>query len=534
MWSIKIDRNAAVFWTVFMVCYLALFALMYPSGAHTVYVRVFLTCYASIFAVVLILMFYRRFFGFDILDPIYFISFIYGLMFFVTPAYDIAIGNYLWFGYDVFGAGVRATIYAMIGYIVFAAVYSFGIRRVGKQTEKRMPIPAWEELGRSNVWLILVMFLFCFVSNMYYLTRNGSSWLYVLSLGVFGAGGQAQKVAADLGFLAMFSYCLPAIVLLYWEYGKSKPVKWLMFALMLVMQVARGFRFFVIQIFITFLAYVFLRRNKRPNIWTLLGVVAVAIVPIMLMTLFRNAIRAGSVVDYASAFKKGLKDAVDEVFWFNFRIYHNYHALVAKVPSRFGFVYGQQIIIGTAVMLIPRILWPNKISSGAGEPIWVIVGNRLKGTGQALPNLGEFYYALGIAGIIICMAVYGLWMRYAKRRYLEGSSRPMDIIRFSIMLGVNLQIIIRGYTPSNFWYVIFSLLPVWIFDIVTHHALAPGKRREMLMEALNMKALSKRRKETGRRPSWQDNGDNNESKEEETEQEQLRGPGSGLEAQETR
>ena len=110
MWSIRINRNAAVFWTVFLVCYLALFAIMYPVGAHAIFVRVFLACYFSIFAVVLILMLYRRFYGFDILDPIYFISLIYGILFFVTPAYDIAVGNYLWFGYDVLAEGSVLTV----------------------------------------------------------------------------------------------------------------------------------------------------------------------------------------------------------------------------------------------------------------------------------------------------------------------------------------------------------------------------------------------------------------------------------------
>ena len=470
MWSIRINRNAAVFWTVFLVCYLALFAIMYPVGAHAIFVRVFLACYFSIFAVVLILMLYRRFYGFDILDPIYFISLIYGILFFVTPAYDIAVGNYLWFGYDVFGAGVRATAYALMGYVAFVAVYSFRIRCSSSQTQRRTPIPAREEIGRNYAWIILVMFLFCFLSNMYYLTRNGSSWIYVLSLGVIDSGGQSQEVAADLGFLAMFSYCLPAIVMLYWEYGSSKALKALMFVLMLVMQVARGFRFFVVQIIISFMAFVFLRRGKRPTFGVLLGALAIGTVPIMLMTLFRNEIRAGALVHYDTAFSTELQDAIDEVFWFNFRIYHNYFALVAKVPSRFGYVYGRQIIIGTAIMLIPRILWPGKLSSGAGEPIWVIIGSRLKGTGQALPNLGEFYYALGHAGILICMASYGLWMRHVKQRYLVNTSRPMDMICFSILLGVNLQIIIRGYTPSNFWYVVFGLIPVWIFDFITKSA----------------------------------------------------------------
>lgn len=492
MWRVTIDRSAAVFWVIFLAIFLVLFALLYPSGAHSVYIRMYYVCAASVLAEVVILMVYRRRVGFDLFDPIYFISLVYGLLYFITPAYDIAIGNYLWYGYDLSGAAVRATIYALIGYIAFAASYAFGFRRTDNTLLPRDPDLKQEETGKAHVGVILIMFLFCFVSNMYYLTRNGSSWLYVLSLGVFDAGEQTQKVTADIGFLAMFSYCLPATVLLYWEYGTSKPLKGLLFFLMLIMQVARGFRFFVVQIFITFLTFVFLRKKERPKIGTLLGMVVLAVVPIMLMTLFRNTIRAGASVDYASALSTDLRDAVDEVFWFNFRIYHNYHALVAKVPSHFGYVYGRQIFVGTAIMLVPRILWAGKPSPGAGEDISVLIGARLKGTGQAMPNIGEFYYALGVIGIIICMAVYGLWMRRVKQKLLVGSTRPMDLIKFSILLGVNLQIIIRGYTPSNFWYVIFSLLPIWIFGFVTRSSLETKHRRGLVLDSGEFKKAATR------------------------------------------
>ena len=183
-------------------------------------------------------MIYRRTAGFDILDPIYFISATYSMLFFITPIYDIVRGNYLWFGYDVFSWGTRATAYALLGYLAFAVIYMVGFRKSDDEPAPREPDPDQEETGKTLVPFILVMFVFCFFANMYYLTRNGSSWLYVLSLGVFDSGGSAEQVTADIGFLAMFSYCLPAIVMLYWEYGESKALKILLFALMLVMQVA--------------------------------------------------------------------------------------------------------------------------------------------------------------------------------------------------------------------------------------------------------------------------------------------------------
>ena len=117
-------------------------------------------------------------------------------------------------------------------------------------------------------------------------------------------------------------------------------------------------------------------------------------------------------------------------------------------------------------MMIPRIIWPNKISPGAGADISQIIGINLFGTGQAYPGLGEYYYAFGVAGVIIFMALYGLIVRCIRNRYLYGARNGYDIIVFSVLLGANLQILIRGYTPSNFWYVVFSLLPVMIIKAV--------------------------------------------------------------------
>ena len=118
-------------------------------------------------------------------------------------------------------------------------------------------------------------------------------------------------------------------------------------------------------------------------------------------------------------------------------------------------------------MVVPRIVWPNKLSTQAGMSLDVLIGRNFYGTGQAYPNLGEYYYAMGVAGIVFFMAIYGIWAKKMKKLYTKSDITGIDIIYYSTLLGTNLQLIIRGYTPSNFWYLLFSVLPVWCYKIIS-------------------------------------------------------------------
>ena len=109
-------------------------------------------------------------------------------------------------------------------------------------------------------------------------------------------------------------------------------------------------------------------------------------------------------------------------------------------------------------MLIPRIIWPSKPSMYGGEGLAVLIGPNIA-SGQAYPSLGEYYYALGVAGVIIMMGLFAVLMKYMSAR--KGhSDDPLDWIMYAAVASCSLQLIIRGYMPSNFWLVVFSVLPV--------------------------------------------------------------------------
>lgn len=442
-----------------------------PFNASALYRRNYLLDAGCLLMIAILYMRYVLTEDAGAFDPLGIITIIYSFLYYVAPMYDIVLENYTWFGYGLFKYGMKASLIALGGYIAFYLFYCGKFRREENvRRERGEPVkgePDGGKLQRVMPGIILLMYAVSFAANVFYLIHSGySNVLYIMTLGILGSGRKIAENMDSIGFVAMVSYSLPTIVLLYWEYTRKTLITILLFIPMLMMQVTRGFRFLVVQIAISFVAYYFISRRKKLKIWHVLIVGCVLMIPVLLMTMFRNDIRAGLGVSFSGINMQDISEAIDDAIWDNFRIYNNFYGMVHMIPKRYGYVYGRQILIGTLVMGIPRAVWPGKISTQAGVDLSYIVGARLAKTGQAYPGLGEYYYALGIPGVLIFMAIYGIWARHIKNRYGKEQENGLDVIIFSVLLGVNLQLLIRGYTPSNVWYIIFSLFPVYVVKML--------------------------------------------------------------------
>lgn len=439
--------------------------ILFSIHSEQIYILNYLVDVGCILVVFLLYTVYLFRRGFDLFDPLGIITFIYGFMYFVTPVYDIVIGKYTWFGYNLFPYGVKSSLIALVGYIAFYLFYTVDAINKGRQSKSddksKAPRNCSKAANSMILSVVLAFYTAAFMANVYYLIHSGyGNLLYILTMGILGSGNSGMAHQEAIGFVAMFSYCLPTLVLLYWEYGGKKLVTTLLFIPVLMMQVTRGFRFLIVQIVISFVSYYYITRKKRPKLQQVVWLFLLLMVPILLMTMFRNDVRSGIGISFSGFSGAAIRKALDDAIWDNFRIYNNFYGLVHAVPNEFGYIFLRQILIGSLVMTIPRAIWPNKISTQAGVGLETIIGSRLAKTGQAYPGLGEYYYSFGIPGVLFFMAVYGVWMRCVRDRYMSPKASGLDIITFSILLGANIQIIIRGYTPSNFWYLVFSLLPV--------------------------------------------------------------------------
>lgn len=397
------------------------------------------------------------------LDPFYVVSVIYLFMYAICPMYDIVIGEYTWYGYNLFQNGILATVIAAIGYIAFYLVY----RNVFKRPRDIRALKSFdstnEVLPKYYIGTIVGIWLFCFVSNAFYMVSGGNSLSYCLSLGFIGESG-GQSSAESLGFVSMFSYALPAATLLYCQYGKGRLIKTVMVYIMLVLQVSRGFRFIVIQIALMLLIYYRLKNKRYPNMALITSAAIILLGALLLMTMFRNDVRSGAGMDLASVTGTALSKAFDDMFWENLRIYKNFYGMVGVIPKYFPFCYGDEIVIGTIVMLVPRVLWPGKPSMYGGEGLVTLIGPNIA-SGQAYPGLGEYYYALGVIGVIVMMGIQALLMKYMSA-CKATSDDPLDWITYAAVVSCNLQLIIRGYMPSNFWLVVFSVIPIFVMRAI--------------------------------------------------------------------
>lgn len=254
----------------------------------------------------------------------------------------------------------------------------------------------------------------------------------------------------------MFSYCLVGAWMLYFVYGKNKSLKVITFILTVFIYYIRGYRFIIIIFALAPIVFMYLYKQKRPRLVTIIGAIIVMIIFVGFVAAARNSVRYGGgissdMVNWDAALEQ-VKD--------NFRIYKTYYALVGYVPQKTNYLHGQQIFLYTALMFVPRIIWKSKPETSAG--LYLIrdaISESAFLSGTAYPIIGEFYIEFGSVGVVIFMFLYGYLNKSWMNKYGLSYSK-FDQIMYSILLLSNFQIVIRGYTPSNFYMVIFFVLPL--------------------------------------------------------------------------
>lgn len=393
----------------------------------------------------------------DLLEPITFITFMYSIFFIFEPMLDILENKTIWFGYRYTAIGPYATLIATIGYIAFYFGYysNFRVKKFKKVIVKK-------ENNRNKKYAFYGMstWIVFYLLTVLFLMLSGKSIGYILSGGMSGSG-DLLEVRNKLGSLAMFSYCLIASWGLYYIYGRNKLVKIITFILTVFAYYIRGYRFIVIIFILTPVVLYYLTNNKRPKIYQLISCTILLVLLIGSIAVARNNVRYGEKVDSSQiTWDSSLEQVKD-----NFRIYNTYYALVETVPQKKNYLYGQQIFLFTATMFVPRIIWSNKPITSPGL---LIIGDAISDyavkAGTAYPIIGEFYLEFGVIGVLVFMYLYGKLNNYFSSIYIYSKNNIVKILEYTILLLANFQIIIRGYTPSNFYMVVFFILPIFIFN----------------------------------------------------------------------
>lgn len=102
-----------------------------------------------------------------------------------------------------------------------------------------------------------------------------------------------------------------------------------------------------------------------------------------------------------------------------FPIYHrlnqgyNTALVMRRIPKLQDYDNGKSIFTSVAAAFVPRFLWRDKPQAGGVYNMWHFAGFKLKGWSTNIGPVGEAYGNFGIAGGIIYMFLFGLFISWA-------------------------------------------------------------------------------------------------------------------------
>jgi len=458
--GIRLSKLSLLIYTAFIVTWI-IFALLSSKLDQNIQAN-YLVLLFGYFLVGCLFTFYSMIKGIDIFEPLPVITVIYIMIFSIAPMLDLLTENTYFFGYNVVGGTIKATFIYIGGYIAFFIGYSMKKLRFNWENS---PEEITSISKKKKMWINLSLWGFGLLSSLIYLMGFGQSILYILS---FGFGGTVQKNligGSSLAFLGVFSNAM----VVPWMYliinTRSITLRLLITFLTASIYFVIGFRFIIVIMIIAPIVYYYLKHQKRPSIVKVIIVLIILTILVGLVGYVRGDLRRGNEVTWSEF-------GMDEV-WYgiesNFEIYKAFYKMVEVIPESHSYTMGRQMSY-TFTIMIPRFLWPNKPDTPLRKVLQVVLNDYAVAAGTAWPNIGEFYSEFGVVGVVLLMYLFGVLCKASKKLYIGKNVNSHTLIAYSILLPAYLQMVIRGYMPTNFWMLVFFGIPIWINSMISKSA----------------------------------------------------------------
>lgn len=401
-------------------------------------------------------------FRIDIFEPFGLITIIHLMLFEITPIICLYNQDTLWFGVNVWKGCIPATWISTFGYIFFVIAY-FSCLKKSKDFRKKKKCTIYIQKPKLCYKLNILIWIIAFSASIFLLMSEGKNFTYIISLGLNGYS-QTIENSARVGFLGTLAYAMIPSYLYIVELGKSRIIKILLFYLMAATFIVRGFRFILVAVIISPLLLYYIKKGKRPHIVQMIIVLIILLAMIGFIGVIRDDVRAGAGIT-ENAISTLSPQMILDVFIENFSIFKTYYGLVWNIPKEMGYTLGKEIFLYTAIMFVPRLIWPSKPQPILGQVLSVGVSTYASNAGTASPFIGEFYYEFGIIGVLGGMFFLGKFCKKIKKYLYKKDIH--SIILYSSVFPLLFQIMIRGYMPSNFYMIVVVILPVVFTKIVS-------------------------------------------------------------------
>lgn len=395
-------------------------------------------------------------YGFYIFSPVTMVAVLTIITFSIEPMISMLTDDTLLSGKYVYNGCIKATIVYIVGMVAFLWVYynnfSFGKNISSKISDE------WDGDYYKNTTMLVLAYVFVFIGlgvSVLDLLKQGFSLQYILSAGTQGSYDASEDSVGV--FINLRYFMMPGFLYLD-VYSERKLPKNILRFVAIMCFFLRNKRWIIILLILAPIALHYYKEKRKPPIKLIFLVAVIFGVAIGAMQFMRGISHSVSDIDWSEF---GLIDIWKGVAG-NFDLYKTLYAAVTYFPDQHFYTMGQQMIYLTIVTCIPRAIWPNKPVSIIDRELKVyFMGQGAVQGAWAYAQMTEFYIEFGWIGVVVCMILFSCFCKYLRRCYIEPQNIH-DLIISSMMFPMLMQMVIRGYTPNNFWPIFFMILPVFV------------------------------------------------------------------------
>lgn len=391
-----------------------------------------------------------------IFDPFLFSSILFFCIFLIQPMLDIIYDEVYYYSFADPAYGCKKGTFVFVASYVAFYIGSLFVSKKITNCSIRRPLQRRE--GTSIASISLILWLFFTALCVIFLAANGYSVYYIFSLGQLG-NAQVDEIFARFGFLWKFSISMIASYVYYFVFGKSRVFKLIMFLATFAILLLNGGRA-VLFIFLSApIIYHYAKRAKNPPIQYIVIALSLFLVFAAGLQAARWSLRTGGEVQVETQWNL---NTIIFPMRSNFRVYKLYYLMVDAMPKHIDYLYGREMFLYTAIMFVPRTIWPQKPDAPFRDIIRYTAGKLATLNGEAFPGLAEPYMDFGLIGCVIFCLLFGWFVSKLKKLYLYPQGNSHGLILYSLFYPFLFQIIIRGYIPSLLYSIVCMLLPYLI------------------------------------------------------------------------
>ena len=396
----------------------------------------------------------------DIFDPFPLTTGIYLMIFAICPMSDVLNDTTAVYGFNPVGGAFKGTLIFIASYVAF----TIGYISKKKYCNYNYYDFTCEQITVSDRSKVLIISYFLWIIGLagtfIYMTGNGLSIKYILSLGIDSGSDIVESSGSPLGFIGMLTFTMITSCVYIMFYEKNKLITAIIFAVTMACLLVRGFRSIIIILMVAPIIYYYVKNGKRPKLITVLIMLFIVVLMIGAVGFVRNDLRAGE----GASLQEFNKDVVIDTLMDNFRRYNIFYGMVEALPSKHNYTFGKNFLY-TITMIIPRIIWPGKPQPVMSEILTVSTNATIASTGAAWPNIGEYYMEFGIPGCIIIMYFMGRVFSRLRASFNSEAATPHSLMGYSVFIPSLVTIIAYGYTPSTAYMIIFLLIPIFVMKL---------------------------------------------------------------------